>query len=474
MHEHDLIMFLEEHGYDVGYQTNIDTHLTPERLTEFRAFISPGHDEYWTRENFIAVRNARDNGVHLAFFGANTAFWQIRLSDDPGFGRSSIMEIYKNAAIDPEPDRDYKTVTFRALGIPEQTLTGVQYITYGQRENDTDFIAINTNHWIYNGTGIEDGDAIRGIIGIEVDQVFDALPGPTSTEFTIIGSSPFQGSESSDPSLSESVVYRSPSGAWVFASGTLLWGQGLNRSGLRSESLRKMTRNLLDRYAGRDNQPPVSISVLPISVQESVGQANVEIKLSRVSSTPVQFSLATRSNSAKQGEDFWGLFASRTIAVGDTSTSIPITILNDNQTEETENFFVRIFAVEGADVQNQEATVSILDASPNGPPALSIASTVATESARFAELSVTLDRPSSSPIQVEYATQPATAERGLDYYGEYGVINFAIGEVEKLIDIQVLEDNIDEPAEFVTVRLFRPVGASIARQSATLTIKDRD
>jgi len=474
MHEHDLIMFLEERGYDIGYYTNIDTHLAPDRLTESRAFISPGHDEYWTRENFLAVRNARDRGVHLAFFGANTAFWQIRFSDDPGFGQNSIMEIYKNAAIDPEPNQNYKTVTFRALGIPEQTLTGVQYITYGRRESDADFVAINTNHWIYNGTGIEDGDSIRGIVGIEIDQVFDALPGPTSTEFTVIGSSPFQGAESTDPSISESVVYRSPSGAWVFASGTLLWGQGLNRPGLRSESLRTMTRNLLDRYAGIDNQPPARISVLPISVQESAGEANVEIKLSRVSSVPVQFSLATRSNSAKQGEDFWGLFASRTIAVGDTSTILPITIIDDDQVEETENFFVRIFAVEGADVQNAEATVSIQDSNPNSPPALSIASAVATESVQFAELTVTLDRPSTNPVQVEYATQPITAERGIDYYGEYGVLSFESGEVEKTIDIQVLEDNIDEPEESINVRLFRPVGASIARQTATLTIKDRE
>jgi len=360
------------------------------------------------------------------------------------------------------------------LGTPEQTLTGVQYVTYGDRRNDNDFIVNNSDHWIYNNTGLADGDRIRGIVGIEVDQVFEALPGPQSQEFTVIGRSRFQGAESRRPSISESVVYQALSGAWVFASGTLLWSPGLSQPDLRSDALRTKTKNLLDRFAGNTDQSPPGISVKALSVSESAGEAKVEINLSRASSNPVKFSFVTRDNTAKQGQNFYGLYRVSSISAGESTTRIPVTILRDDQREDSETFFVRIFRVDGAELGDSELTVTITDSNSNSSPKLEIEDVTVSESVGFAKLRVTLDRPVEDSAQVDYATQSISAELGVDYFGVYGTLSFDAGETQKTIDIQVLDDNATEPDETLTVRLFNPVGASIEEPRARLTLKNDD
>jgi len=79
--EYDMVRFLEREGYDVTYITNIDTHARPELLRRAKAFLSVGHDEYWSWEMRANVEAARDHGVNLAFFSANVCYWQARLED---------------------------------------------------------------------------------------------------------------------------------------------------------------------------------------------------------------------------------------------------------------------------------------------------------------------------------------------------------------------------------------------------------
>jgi len=69
-----LIRWLEKSGYDITYTTNIDTHQNGQNLLNYKGFLSPAHDEYWTKEMYDAVDNARDGGTNLAFFGANSIY----------------------------------------------------------------------------------------------------------------------------------------------------------------------------------------------------------------------------------------------------------------------------------------------------------------------------------------------------------------------------------------------------------------
>jgi hypothetical protein len=247
MNEPSMISWLEMKGYDVSYSTNVDIHRVPRSLLKYKAFISAGHDEYWTRSNFDAVELARNYGVHLAFFGANTAYWQMRFRPSSVGVEDRIMIVYRNAATDPISDPSLKTILWRNLGRPEQSLIGVQFgngaYAGGSFENVFPLIVSNSSHWIYAGAGIANGYEVPAVVGQEWDSTDDLMPRPASLRYDIVSHSTPPGvySGSSD---AEAVVYESLSGAIVFGAGSLTWGQAM----FTQPVVGVMTKNLLDKF----------------------------------------------------------------------------------------------------------------------------------------------------------------------------------------------------------------------------------
>lgn len=79
--EYPSIYWLEKQGYHVSYASCSDVEelhlygmLSKDR---YRVLLSVGHDEYWTPELREAHLVARDNGIHIAFFSGNEAFWRV-------------------------------------------------------------------------------------------------------------------------------------------------------------------------------------------------------------------------------------------------------------------------------------------------------------------------------------------------------------------------------------------------------------
>jgi N,N-dimethylformamidase beta subunit-like protein len=120
--EIQLVRFLEREGYDVSYQTDLDTDRDPASLLAHRAVLVDGHDEYWT----VAIRDAFDaalaKGTNLGFFGANIGYWRMQYEDD-----QATVHIDKGAGD-----------LFRELTPPrpECDLLGVQF-EGGQRSSAT-------------------------------------------------------------------------------------------------------------------------------------------------------------------------------------------------------------------------------------------------------------------------------------------------------------------------------------------------
>jgi hypothetical protein len=73
-----MLQWLEAQGYDISYATNVDVGSDVNLLLSHKAFLSVGHDEYWSRPMRDNVEGARDGGVSLGFFSGNTSYWQIR------------------------------------------------------------------------------------------------------------------------------------------------------------------------------------------------------------------------------------------------------------------------------------------------------------------------------------------------------------------------------------------------------------
>jgi len=217
---------------------------------------------------------------------------------------------------------------------------------------------------------------------------------------------------------------------------------------------------------------PAKLSLTDATFNETVGTGLVEVVLSKAATEDVVFSVHTRDATAKQGEDYYGFTRKVTIRAGESRGEIPVSVLYDGVTEGNENFALRIFEINGAEIEKGLARITIVDDN-SGQPVATLSSGEVTEGSKYA-LTVKLSAPSSSEVTVQLATSPGTAKPGSDYYGLYQLVSFAAGEVEKSVTIEVLDDTEVESDETFKHRLFGAKGAIVVRAESSTTIKDND
>ncbi len=114
---------------------------------------------------------------------------------------------------------------------------------------------------------------------------------------------------------------------------------------------------------------------------------------------------------------------------------------------------------------------------PPTTPSLSITDTTIAEGnsgTTNATFTVTLSKPSTTPVTVNYSTSPGTATAGTDFTATTGTLTFAAGVTTQTITVKVTGDTTVEAAETFTVALSNPTGATIARTTATATITNDD
>ena len=234
--EYPFVRWLESQGFDVTYITNVDTHTNVNPLTNHRAFLSVGHDEYWSkgaRDNLTSAINA---GMNAAFFSGNSMYWQIRFEPNSNGVANRVEVGYKDSSqfsSPPGPDPMFGVnnaiVTSRwrdaPVNLPENGLLGVMY--QDQVQQNYAYVVQNASHWIYAGTGFSNGSSVPGIVGYEYDKVWNN--GATPPGLVILSSSPVVGCcEGSGSSTSNSTIYTAPGGGQVFAAGTIQWSWGLD------------------------------------------------------------------------------------------------------------------------------------------------------------------------------------------------------------------------------------------------------
>lgn len=225
--EIQLVRFLEHEGYDVSYQTDLDTHRDPGSLLRHRLVVVAGHDEYWTKEMRDAFDAARDAGTNLAFMGANDAYWQVRYEDG---GRTIVG--YKSLS-DPEPDWSRKTALFRELVPPrfECALMGVQhqggYRHHGEQQLDYVVTTAGAADPWLQATGLAAGSVLPDLVGREWDMVPGYLPESCQKPALTVLFHHDGVSGSAD-----AVRYTAPSGARVFSAGSLQFSWALDTFGL--------------------------------------------------------------------------------------------------------------------------------------------------------------------------------------------------------------------------------------------------
>lgn len=110
-------------------------------------------------------------------------------------------------------------------------------------------------------------------------------------------------------------------------------------------------------------------------------------------------------------------------------------------------------------------------------PSISITDASASESVAGGKISftVSLNAASSGNVVVNYATVEGTAVAGADYKAKVdGNLIFKAGETQKVVDIELINDEGKESNEQFEVLLLNPIGATISKNRGKGTIQDDD
>lgn len=203
--EFPLAYWLEREGYDVTYISNTDTHSDPKGLLRSSAFLSVGHDEYWTPTMFQNVMKARDEGVSLLFLAGNSVDGMVYL--DPASGGRP------NRITGRMPQREFKS---------EDALMGNSSYGVGY----ADIVVQNANHWVFEGTGLQEGDTLRDLVGWE----YHGYPLKKDSGLVVLGTgkiqpNKFSGADAPDHAM---VLYTAARGNFVFNAGTCFWSLPLS------------------------------------------------------------------------------------------------------------------------------------------------------------------------------------------------------------------------------------------------------
>ena len=264
--EFPLAFWMEQHGYDVSYISNIDTHADPDGLLRTKGFISVGHDEYWTLDMYNNVLKARDEGVSLAFFGGNSVLCVVPMlpSGNGTPNRATRREGWFMPVSGKIPEAVKRKMVNQEgfepnMGPDGARLMGARLDTSGKGggggRGSGDWTCALPDHWLFAGTGMKKGDSVKGLVGWE----WHGAPAMDLPGLNVVAEgTPFINGK--EMGRYTSTLYDGPKGNVVFNAATIWWANGLSsppghvnpsRHGVTQQGpdkrVQKITHNLFKR-----------------------------------------------------------------------------------------------------------------------------------------------------------------------------------------------------------------------------------
>lgn len=233
MTEFPLAFWLEKEGYDVSYISNVDTHVDGSGLLRARAFLSVGHDEYWTDRMFENVTRARDAGVSLAFLSGNSISGVVELLPSTDGRPNRVM---RRAGREFEREHELMGATSYGVGF-------------------ADWTADAPDHWAFEGTNMKKGDRVAQLVGWE----YHGAPLASHPGLVVLSEGPVYGANGGRlTGTYATTLYTAPRGNLVFNAGTCWWNLVLSsppgfqnppRKDFRRNDprIQRITKNVLDR-----------------------------------------------------------------------------------------------------------------------------------------------------------------------------------------------------------------------------------
>ena len=296
--DYSFVRFAEKRGMDVSYWTDLDLDRSPALLSQHKTLVLLRHSEYWTQNMRDAVTQARDNGMNVAFLGANNVYWRARLEPD-ATGEPRHIVVYRYENEDPQPTATDATTTYRAdpIAQPEQRLIGVEYDCLGV---DAPMLITDPTAWVFANAGVTAGTQLPDLIYQEYDRFWSGTGGP---DVEVLAHSPLAcPAHQEDQAFADMSYYTTSSEAGVFAVGTMGWEPALDdwdTSRPYSESERAIIQQITD-------------NVLTAFAQGPAGNAHPAVPNSAglgIGSSPPPFQPETFDGDVDAGPDLASVFA---------------------------------------------------------------------------------------------------------------------------------------------------------------------
>lgn len=221
----------------------------------------------------------------------------------------------------------------------------------------------------------------------------------------------------------------------------------------------------------------IYISIDNVVYSEQDGSAVFTVSLDNAApagGVTIQYSTADGTTSSTS--DYTSTSGALVIAEGSTTGAISIPITNDATLEQVKGFLLNLAtSTPDAVLARTSVTALLMDNdAASGTPNVSASDVVVDESTGFATVVISLDKPSTGTVTVNYATQAATAVAGDDYTDTSGTVTFAAGETVKTVTVAIVNDAAAEVREVLALALTGASGATISDPRAHIVIQAND
>jgi hypothetical protein len=176
-----FVRWAEQQGYRINYATSFDLDQDPNLLDKSPAYLSIGHDEYWSAGMRDTVEGFIDTGGNAAFFSGNTAFWQVRFAQNYRQMMGYKCDFEMDPLYDPSGAPALSTMWSDPLvGRPENQMTGVSFTRGGYAhmpnspEGSGGYTVWQPEHWAFENTQQTLGSTLGAdcvVVGYECDGV---------------------------------------------------------------------------------------------------------------------------------------------------------------------------------------------------------------------------------------------------------------------------------------------------------------
>ena len=214
------------------------------------------------------------------------------------------------------------------------------------------------------------------------------------------------------------------------------------------------------------------------SIREGGSSYYLGVSLDQATDIQVIIPLTVTNTGGATAADYSGVPTNVTFQPGDKDSGVIVRAVDDSEEDPGEGFQVS-FGTLPAGVQvsswsGPSTTFSIIDN--DGPPDITVSDASEWESSgpTYLKFEVKLSERAEHEVRVDYATVDGTAKAGEDYVATSGTLVFDEGDREKIVWVDIIDDDHDEDTETMTLVLSNPVRAHLSDATGEGRIHNTD